>query len=184
MGHSPFDELFLQLMPPYPVVRHLDIGTLTTNRATLVPAQHHLYNEVCRDDIARTPAPAFFGDCRLIVDYFPPGWFDLLTCLDVIEHLSTEQVEKMLGDMETLCSGRIILFTPYGYMKTEGQGEYHAHLSGWYPEDLKLRGYTCCVLPHMHNEFGAFYAIKDKRGPIERILVTGDDAWIRDAWWL
>lgn len=61
--------------------------------------------------------------------------FDVIVAMDLIEHLDKLDGYRLLKNMEVWASKRVIVYTPYGYLKDDG------HKSGWYWNDFKGRGY-------------------------------------------
>lgn len=47
---------------------------------------------------------------------FPPGSFDVVTALDVVEHFSEEEALQLMGRMERWASKKIIIHTPNGFL--------------------------------------------------------------------
>ena len=95
-----------------------------------------------------------------------------VTLLDVVEHLPKQDSLHLL--VQTLkASDRIVVFTPYGFLK-QNDGEYNTHQSGWYPEDFK--GWDVTVFPYYHwcdfqgvvfdKPKGAILAVYTARGSI------------------
>jgi len=69
--------------------------------------------------------------------------FDIILCLQVIEHLPKEKGFELLSAMEEICKKQIIISTPVGMY---GQDEYDGnplqeHKSFWLPNDFKKLGY-------------------------------------------
>ena len=140
----------------------LDIGcgdgtTCTTMQLNWLP-----------DKTGIDPKPWESGpDWKLIKGIYKPDceiWynhFDIITALDVIEHLTREEGERLLEHLEKVADKLIILQTPDGFLP---QGplqdpkfdEWDTHRSGWKAEDFLSRGY--CVwrtpLDFHHNPTG------------------------------
>jgi len=76
---------------------------------------------------------------------FPVKVYDAVVMFDVLEHLLAERVKEigLFDKLERCAKKKVILFTPNGYMTNdESDGNpYQAHLSAWWPEDYKVRGY-------------------------------------------
>jgi hypothetical protein len=88
------------------------------------------------------------------------GYYDVITCLDGIEHLSKEN-GYYLTVQTTLFSEKQIFFTPLGdYLVDTETLNPEAHKSGWMPEDFEQLGWATIVLPNYHPllGIGAFYA--------------------------
>ncbi|MDZ7860516.1 MAG: class I SAM-dependent methyltransferase [Candidatus Krumholzibacteriota bacterium] len=88
---------------------------------------------------------------------FQPKAFDAVIILEVLEHLTKDDGQKLLEKAETWACKKIIISTPNGYLSQNG---YHSnplqkHISGWTTKELeeldfkvygmkgwkKLRGY-------------------------------------------
>lgn len=69
--------------------------------------------------------------------------FDAVFALDIIEHLEKKDGWKLLGEMEKIAKKKIIIITPYGFIRQHPyeKNPYQIHKSGWYPEDFKKLGY-------------------------------------------
>jgi hypothetical protein len=69
--------------------------------------------------------------------------FELVFCLEVIEHLEKPEGEELLSSLEELSSKEVVLSTPVGFMyqSQHDNNPYHTHKSGWFPNDFKKRGY-------------------------------------------
>jgi len=163
------EELLRELLPKEAAF-HLDIGCgencYRWNRFT--KAEHTLYNDAF--DYDKLPQPCFFGDALSLPIFLKPNLFDLVTCFDVIEHFEKNDGRKLINTAEELCNKRIIFFTPLGEVSLGGdKRKYQTHLSGWMPENFNAQGYTCWVFPKFHRDFGAFYAIKDKKEKIKTL---------------
>jgi hypothetical protein len=82
-------------------------------------------------------------DVLEIADHFDGASFDAVIALDLIEHLTPADGERLLDAMERVARTRIVILTPNGFLE---QGEYggnpwQVHRSGWTPADLAARGY-------------------------------------------
>jgi hypothetical protein len=88
------------------------------------------YDHTILRDLNDTPLP--FGTQE----------FEVVTCIEVIEHLEWSAGQKLLDELERIGS-RVIVTTPNIRFQ---QGEYDGnifqrHLSGWNPSNFKARGY-------------------------------------------
>jgi hypothetical protein len=89
-----------------------------------------LYDRTILRNLNDTPLP--FGDRE----------FEVVTCIEVIEHLEWSAGQSLLDELERIGS-HVILTTPNIRFQ---QGEYDGnglqrHLSGWNPSDFRARGY-------------------------------------------
>jgi hypothetical protein len=69
--------------------------------------------------------------------------FDAVLALDLIEHLTKSEGEKLLTDMERIARKKVIIFTPNGFLE---QHEYdgnirQVHKSGWTVSEMRKKGY-------------------------------------------
>lgn len=89
--------------------------------------------------------------------------FDVVSCIDGIEHLTKEEGYKLLKEMKRVCRKKALIFTPQGYIKNEPHhtwgidgGDHHQlHLSGWTKEELKKEGFELIAEENAlsaHNE--------------------------------
>ncbi len=69
--------------------------------------------------------------------------FDVVLLLDIIEHLSKSDGEKLLTKVERWAKKKIIICTPNGFFsQQESDGNiFQKHLSGWTIPELESRGY-------------------------------------------
>jgi len=96
-------------------------------------------------------------DCSVWNDHF-----DVVSCLDTIEHLPKEEGEKWLDHFEEVADRLIIIFTPDGFLPQgpeqdpEKFDELEKHRSGWCAEDFLKRGYCVYRTPKdfHHNPTG------------------------------
>jgi hypothetical protein len=173
------EETHTALLPKRKIQDYLDVGTMDGSKILSAHAEFTLCVEPSKEFILNVPTPCFHGDGLLLGKYLKTGSFDLISCLDMIEHLKKDDGWNLIGALERLCKGRLIFFTPLGeiWLGTDKK-EFHTHLSGWMPEDFKKLGYSCWVFPDCHGAFGAFYAVKDFVGEIEKPVLN----WIKN-WW-
>ena len=69
--------------------------------------------------------------------------FDVVLCLEVLEHLEREDGGKLLGDMERTARKQVVLTTPAGRYKQEGcEGNPHQeHKYIWSLDEMRALGY-------------------------------------------
>lgn len=76
--------------------------------------------------------------------------FTVVAAFDLIEHLSKEDGYRLLYEIDRICKGTSIIFTPNGHVwqPPSQNNPFNAHISGWKPHELrrngwlKLRGHT------------------------------------------
>ncbi len=71
--------------------------------------------------------------------------YDVVFFSQVIEHVTRNQGEKILNEIEKMAKKRIIVGTPRGFMEQPHEfldnNPYQVHKSGWSIEDFTSRGY-------------------------------------------
>lgn len=90
-------------------------------------------------------AEAYTMDAVKFLRRCPDGFYDVVSCIDGIEHLPEEDGHILLREMQRVCKKKALIFTPQGFIKNEPKhtwgidGGDHAqlHISGWTPQDLK-----------------------------------------------
>lgn len=72
--------------------------------------------------------------------------FDAVLCMEVIEHLYTEEGEKLLQQMEEIARREVVITTPVGpYVQAESDyadNPFQRHKAAYWPSEFKHRGYT------------------------------------------
>ena len=88
------------------------------------------YDNTVLRDLNETPLP--FGTRE----------FEVVTCIEVIEHLEWSAGQRLLDELERIGS-RVIVTTPnIRFQQCEYDGNvFQRHLSGWHPRDFRSRGY-------------------------------------------
>jgi len=149
---------------PREVDYHLDIGTgkknIAYNLIGRIRAKHRLCCEANEEKVSLMARykPVFCGDALTLGAFVKEKLFDLVTALDVIEHLEKRDGFKLLELIDSLCCGAAVVFTPFGELFMGNKGvKWEEHLSGWWPEDFEKYGYDCTVLKDFHNIKGKFY---------------------------
>jgi hypothetical protein len=114
------------------------------------------------------------------LDYFPDKSVDVITIIDVIEHLPKDEGMMLLLKTQEKCKKAIVIFTPLGFMPQchpDGidawglkGGEYQEHKSGWLPSDFSNH-FVNLVCEDFHKKdhngvyfdkpYGAFFAIRN-----------------------
>jgi SAM-dependent methyltransferase len=81
------------------------------------------------------------GDVRFLP--FADKSFDVVICLEVLEHLEKSDGEKLLQEIERVASRQVILSTPVGVYKQDAyDGNLHQeHKYIWNPSEMKQKGY-------------------------------------------
>jgi hypothetical protein len=165
---TPVEAIISTLMPRW-AGRHLDVGSRGPDQLAIKmsPAkpENILSCEIDEETIASCRKPCFYGNCLELTKFLKPKSFDLVTAIDIIEHLDKDSGKRLLLDIESLCSGRIIYGTPFGEWAVYPGVKYHCHLSGWLPSEFIDRGYAVLNFPKQIDT-GWFFAIKDFKKPV------------------
>lgn len=74
---------------------------------------------------------------------FEPRSFDAVVLIEVLEHLTDEQGERLLERIESWARKKIVITTPNGFLPqgTLSQNPYELHRSGWNVGEMTSRGY-------------------------------------------
>lgn len=88
--------------------------------------------------------------------------FDIVLCIEVLEHLSKEDGQKLLADMERIARRQVIVTTPVGefaHHPAADDNPYQEHKSSWRPVELgrygyKVRGYGLPLAGGAHGLLG------------------------------
>ncbi|MCX6777202.1 MAG: class I SAM-dependent methyltransferase [Candidatus Micrarchaeota archaeon] len=74
---------------------------------------------------------------------FKPKSFDIVLALDLIEHLTKKEGERLLREMERIAKKKVIVFTPNGLFCDEMRDEnvHQIHKCGWTVSEMRERGY-------------------------------------------
>ena len=75
--------------------------------------------------------------------HLPDKSYDLVVCLETIEHLKKDQGLKLLEEAERIAKKMIIFSCPVGVAAQENfdKNKFQEHLSSWYPEEFSKRDY-------------------------------------------
>lgn len=70
--------------------------------------------------------------------------FDVILCLDVLEHLTKKEGYDLIGKMEDAAKRKIIITTPNGYIYQDGYDHnlLQKHKTGWSVEELEKLGFS------------------------------------------
>jgi ubiquinone/menaquinone biosynthesis C-methylase UbiE len=87
-------------------------------------------------------------DIRDLSIFIDKSW-DVVSCIDVIEHLEKDDAMKAIKEMERIARKVVILYTPAGFEKQEdghgwgsGNPEYQKHRCGFTVREMLELGYT------------------------------------------
>lgn len=124
-----------------------------------------VYKEVIKGNIASLPK------------YILNKKFDIVLCLQAIEHISKKEGEKALIVWESLAKKRIVIATPVGFIPYERIEESKhennpllKHRSGWFSDEFRKKSYI------VHGQgWRLIYGEKGlaRRLPIRLLFLTG-----------
>ena len=91
--------------------------------------------------------PAIFvnvvGNLPQALSSIPDDSFDVVLAFDVIEHLEKSNGYLLLYEMDRVGRDCQIIFTPTGFLwqPPSRNNPHNAHISGWFPRELRLLGW-------------------------------------------
>ena len=104
------------------------------------------YDQTILRDLNDTPLP------------FRTREFEVVTCIEVIEHLEWSAGQKLLDELERIGSHVIVTTPNIRFQQSEYDGNvFQRHLSGWNPRDFRARGYRV----YGAGNLNLGYALKD-----------------------
>jgi hypothetical protein len=132
--------------------------------------------KVLHSDIDNAPFAAKQHVCRIRdasahVAFALPDAYDVVTIIDLLEHLEKEDGFRLLDTCKTIAKKRILIWIPLGECP---QGDiagnpFQKHQSTWSAEDLEKAGFHVEVFPGFHTQFtppvDAAWAFWDKESP-------------------
>lgn len=94
-------------------------------------------------------AETHVSDAVKFLKKLPDGSYDVVSCIDGVEHLTMKRGLELLVECKRVCRKKALIFTPQGHTKNEpkhtwgidGGDHYQKHLSGWTKEDLAEHGF-------------------------------------------
>lgn len=135
----------------------LDAGCFVSNKTQYVNADLRVavdhYEPYLLESKRTATAPILYinHDVRTLHDLFLPKSFEVVCCLDVLEHLTAIEGINLITILESLATKAVILETPNGEIKQDqdisGLGNHsgQTHRSVWYKHELEQMGYTCSL---------------------------------------
>lgn len=111
-------------------------------------------------------------DVLEIENYFGKNTFDVVLASDLIEHITKEDGENLISQMENIARDKVIIFTPNGFLP---QGEidknpWQVHRSGWHAEEMRKKGYTVYGINGHKSLRGEYSRIKYRPKLFWRVL--------------
>ena len=98
----------------------------------------------------------WFHDIKEISKLYPQKFFEVITVIDVIEHLEKKDGIKLMEDAEKIAWDKVIIFTPKKWSENKQAVEdkrfwsygnkYNYHKSHWVEKDFTDRGYE--IIPN------------------------------------
>ena len=106
--------------------------------------------------------PTLKMDIAYCDPFFIDKSYDVVLCLDVIEHLEMNQAVIVLNTFKRIASKKVVIFTTDGFVKQEdGHGwgsnnpEWQKHRCGFSQNDLTNLGFK------VTKELGGLFAVKE-----------------------
>lgn len=147
----------------------IDVGTGDMRSLEFSPCRNRVGVEAHRayleNRAVRGPVPINL-DARRLSEIFVPDGVDLVTMLDVIEHLTPEDAAEVIAQIEAVARRRVVIATPRGFFEQQahdifelglGGEELQAHRSGWEVADFIGRGYSVVVVDGFHGSSNAAF---------------------------
>ena len=107
--------------------------------------------------------------------------FDVIFCLDVIEHLTKKNGLKLIEEFNKIARKKVIISTPVGFlylMRGHKENPNDIHKSGWIPVQFeamgfKVRGITGlkCLSGARYGGIGSRFAGNDTMSKVKRYLI-------------
>jgi len=165
------------ICPEFPITSWLDVGGGNGIASTTMELNFKVFHgEPARDETMQRkvmvdPKPWEGGTdwkkYAMLYDDECPIWkdhFDVISCLDTIEHVTKEEGNKWLDHFEETADRLIIIFTPEGFIpqgprqSAEHFDKWEEHKSGWEVMDFIRRGYCVWRTPvdFHHNPTGVY----------------------------
>lgn len=147
----------------------IDIGTGMMQSLEFSPCKVRIGVEAHRPYLenrtVRGPVP-LNADGQRLGELFVDGAVDLVTMMDVLEHLNPDDATATLAQCEKVAAKRVIISTPRGFFEQDahdvfgtdlGGEELQAHRSGWEVEDLTTLGYNVVIFDGFHGATNAAF---------------------------
>jgi SAM-dependent methyltransferase len=86
--------------------------------------------------------------------------FDVVLCIEMLEHVDKEEGLRLLKDMEEIAVRKVILSTPVGFLHTsletspchrDDSNPYQEHRAGWKANELSALGYKVYWNDYLHK---------------------------------
>ena len=145
--------------------RFLDVG-LGAGQFINVVARAHRFDEVHGVDRMRFEKYVEFDDRierhqRSIVDLpFPDDHFDVVTCMEVLEHLPADAYEAGLAELRRVSGGQLLMSVPF----EEREPIFHGHERRYELDDL-LRDFRDADLVALGRPVNPWALLEEWHGP-------------------
>ncbi len=108
--------------------------------------------------------------------------FDCIIALDVLEHLMKEDGEKLLKFIENNARGKVIVFTPNGYLPQVAldNNPWQIHRSGWTAKEMSQKGYRVIGINGLKSLRGIEAKIKFKPLALWNLISTLTQFFVRN----
>lgn len=103
------------------------IGLEINNEYIKECKKHKIYDKLIKHQLPEIP----FADKSI----------DLILCIEVIEHMTKGDGNKLLNEIDRVCKGRVIITTPNMFFPTLEGDANDEHKSLWTVGDFRNRGY-------------------------------------------
>lgn len=119
------------------------------------------------------------NETRMVITSMTGGRFDVVTMLDIVEHLPIEKAYSLLANAKLVARKRVLVWIPIGECPQEDlEGNpYQVHQSVWTQEMLESLGYQVLVYEKYHKHFdppvSAAWAVWDRQEELYKI--TGEE---------
>ena len=122
----------------FPGARVLDVGSSDGSGSAVLKELQVDAVDIHRPSLDAARAAGVRGRCiqaDIMALPFADGSYDVVTALDVIEHLPKEGGLALLDELERVCRGQVVVLTPYGFMEQPPYPDqpWMEHKSGWWP---------------------------------------------------
>ena len=153
--NSKLKEIYFKIFPPWENILKkelsncnsvLDIGCGPNSRIQIADVPYSVGVELFEPYIQKSKEKGIHNkyinaDIRKVD--FEPNSFDVVMCIDVLEHLTKEEGEDLIKRMEKWASKKVIIFTPNGHVLQEeyDNNPLQLHKSGWECHELEELGF-------------------------------------------
>jgi 2-polyprenyl-3-methyl-5-hydroxy-6-metoxy-1,4-benzoquinol methylase len=159
---NPVQKIFEAHYPHGLVQSVLDVGCGLSMQSQYIPAEVRVGVDLHRPYLEAARAQSGIGHTFVLIEgnvldigkLFLPQSFDLVICLDVVEHITKEDGFHLLTLCEKIAREAVCVVTPLGDMPQNldilgfGAHELQTHRSAWVEDDFIARGYHVHTYPY------------------------------------